>query len=116
MPDYQPFPNVIGRVGRGGTEVRDVKDNQVARFSVAQRTGFGEGATQWYDVEVWSTRRNGEPEPLFTKVQSLQQGQLVAVESLTPKERTHNEKTYVTLPALNVWRLTDIAEESGDEW
>lgn len=114
MADYADFPNVIGRVGRE-TVVRDVKDQQVAQFSLAQRTGFGDGATKWYDVEVWSTRRNGDPEPLFTKVQSLQKGQLVAVESLTPKERTHNERTYVTLPALNVWRLTDIGDD-GSDW
>lgn len=115
MPEqYEDFAHVTGRVGRDA-EVRDVKDSQVAVFSVAKRLGFGEGQTQWYDVEVWATRRNGEHEPLFDRVKGIRKGQLVGIESYAPKSRDHNDKTYYTLRAINVWRLADL-EEQGDDW
>lgn len=111
---YEPFANVIGRVGRGGAEVRN--EGRVVRFSVAKRQGFGDGETQWYDVDVWRDKKNGEHNPLFDKVKNLQQGQLVAVEAMSSKARTVGERVYLTLPAINVWRLTDIGEADGDEW
>jgi single-strand DNA-binding protein len=111
---YPDFVNVVGRVGRDPEVKQTPTGKKVAAFSVAKRTGYGDGATKWFDVEVWGTRKSGDPEPLLAKVQGLQKGQLVGIEA-TSKDREYNGKTYTTLSAINVWRLTDVGEAS-DEW
>lgn len=110
---YPDFVNVVGRVGKDPF-VKQANDTEVAAFTVAKRTGFGEGQTVWYDVEVWKTKRNGEENPLFTQVQALRKGQLVGIEASEPKSRDFNGKTYLTLVPWNVWRLTDLEEAEGD--
>lgn len=112
---YPDFVNVVGRVGKDPF-VKQANDTEVVATTVAKRTGFGEGQTVWYDVEVWKTKRTGEDNPLFSKVQGLRKGQLVAIEASEPKSRDYNGKTYLTLNPWNVWRVTDLSEEAGDDW
>jgi single-strand DNA-binding protein len=48
--------HISGRIGRDA-EVRNVNDQKVANFSVAENIGFGENKkTQWWSCALWGKR------------------------------------------------------------
>jgi single-strand DNA-binding protein len=48
--------HISGRIGRDG-EVKNVGDNQVCNFSVAENIGFGDKkVTQWWSCALWGKR------------------------------------------------------------
>jgi single-strand DNA-binding protein len=48
--------HISGRIGRDG-EVKNVGDNQVCNFSVAENIGYGDKkATQWWSCALWGKR------------------------------------------------------------
>ena len=48
--------HISGRIGRDA-EVRNVSDQQVANFSVAENIGFGDAKkTQWWSCALWGNR------------------------------------------------------------
>lgn len=100
---YPPFVHVIGRAGKDA-EVKEVKDSEIVKFSVAMMTGFGDGDTEWFDVDVWSDNKS------FEAAKSVRKGYLVGIIG-KPRSRDYNGKTYVTLDPVRLYRAVDIEAE-----
>lgn len=120
MPETRPpFTNVIGRLSKDAFAKTAGNGKEVVAFSVTRRTGFKSDGEQYdpsefYDVEVWDSDTRDWEHARFLAARSLRKGQRVAIESMEPKAREHNGRTYLTLRPVGIWRLEDIEVEGDD--
>jgi single-strand DNA-binding protein len=81
---------ISGNIGRDA-EVRNAGGTQVAGFSLAMKSGFGDKAqTIWVDCSLWGKQAESG------LVQYLKKGQFVVVTG-EMGTREHEGKTYITL-------------------
>jgi single-strand DNA-binding protein len=86
---------IIGRVGKGGGTLRNVRDRTVLSFSVAVNVGYGQNEqTLWFDCSLWGARAEKLAE-------YVRQGDQIGVTGEL-STREHEGKTYLKIEARDI--------------